>query len=162
MESTLARYLFCSLIFIICIGKATAQEVGIASYYHPKFHGKKMSSGQIHDSEELVAAHRKLPFGTFVRVTNLSNMKSVIVCIADRGPFKKGWIIDVSEKAAEKLDFIHKGITKVRIEIVPGNMDLHWFDLIYPEMPFLDTQKIKPQLPNKFNIEKRLHNIPCR
>lgn len=98
-------------------------EEGVASYYHTKFHGRKMSSGRVHDKSELVAAHRVLPFGTFVRVTNLANNKSVVVSIEDRGPFRKGWVIDVSQQAAKALDFVGKGITKVRLEIVPGPID---------------------------------------
>ncbi|WP_234367666.1 septal ring lytic transglycosylase RlpA family protein [Parabacteroides pacaensis] len=98
-------------------------EEGIASYYHAKFHGRKMSSGRVHDKSELVAAHRTLPFGTFVRVTNLANKKSVVVSIEDRGPFRRGWIIDISYQAAKSLDFVAKGITKVRLEVVPGPID---------------------------------------
>lgn len=155
MRIMILRYLFCFLLLMVYIGETTAQEEGIASYYHSKFHGKKMSSGQIHSRDELVAAHRTLPFGSFVRVTNLSNMNSVIVCIADRGPFKKGWIIDVSEEAAKRLDFIRKGITKVRLEVVPGAVDLRFLELISPKMPFLDDQKVKPQLPYRLNLEKK-------
>lgn len=148
------------LFFILCsISNLLAQEEGIASYYHGKFHGKKMSSGRTHDKEELVAAHRKLPFGTYVRVTNLSNMKYVIVCIEDRGPFRKGWIIDVSETAAKRLDFIRKGITKVRIEIVPGPENPAYLKFLYPtSLPLLDIKIIKSlpeKIPFRYELPKK-------
>lgn len=110
-----------------------------------------MAGGRIHDREELVAAHRTFPFGTYVRVTNLSNMKRVVVCIEDRGPFRKGWIIDVSEEAAEQLDFIQKGITKVRLEIVPGPDKPVYHDFIYPTggIPLLNTEKYRLKKPVK-------------
>ena len=123
-----------------------AQEEGLASFYHHRFHGRKSSSGRIHDNEELVAAHRTYPFGTFLRVTNLSNMKSVIVCVTDRGPRRKTRLIDVSENAARKLDFIAKGVTRVRVEVVPGPLDLRYLDLIYPKIPYLDVLRKRPTL----------------
>lgn len=91
-------------------GEVWGQEEGLASYYHNRFHGRKAASGRVHDADELVAAHRTYPFGTFLRVTNLANMKRVIVCVTDRGPFRKGRIIDVSVGAAELLGFKKKGL----------------------------------------------------
>lgn len=90
------------------VGVAWGQEEGLASYYHERFHGRKSSSGRVHDKDELVAAHRTYPFGTFLRITNLDNMKSVIVCVTDRGPHRKGRIIDVSASAAQLLGFKKK------------------------------------------------------
>nr|WP_233566869.1 septal ring lytic transglycosylase RlpA family protein [Parabacteroides sp. AM58-2XD] len=84
------------LIALQSTGGVWGQEEGFASYYHERFHGRKSSSGRIHDKDEMVAAHRTYPFGTYLRVTNLENMKSVIVCVTDRGPHRKGRIIDVS------------------------------------------------------------------
>lgn len=91
---------------------------GIASYYGKKFHGRKTASGQIYDMNALTAAHRSLKFGTKVKVTNLSNRKSVVVIITDRGPFIKGRIIDLSVAAAKKIGMINSGIAKVRLEII--------------------------------------------
>jgi rare lipoprotein A len=68
----------------------------------------------------LTAAHRTLPFGTRVRVTNLENGRSVVVTITDRGPFRKGRVIDVSRRAAGKLGFLREGTTRVRVEVVSG------------------------------------------
>ena len=127
-----------------------AQTEGLASYYHGRFHGRVSSSGRIHNKEELVAAHRTYPFGTFLRVTNLKNMKSVIVCVTDRGPRSRKRLIDVSEQAAELLDFKQQGVAKVRIEEVPGPLDLRYLDLIYPHIPYLVIDYLRPQIPYRF------------
>jgi rare lipoprotein A len=92
-------------------------QKGNASWYGPGFNGKKTASGEVFNMNKLTAAHRKLPFGTKVRVTNLNNNKSVIVIINDRGPFKKGRVIDLSKKAAEMIGLIKDGVAPVRIEI---------------------------------------------
>ena len=76
------------------------------------------ASGEIYDMYKLTAAHRDLPFGTYVRVTNLSNGKKVVVRINDRGPFKRGRIIDLSYAAARKIGMVKDGSTRVRIEII--------------------------------------------
>jgi len=93
-------------------------QIGMASYYAHKFHGRRTASGQIYDMHGMTAAHRKLPFGTRVRVTNLHNHKSVELIINDRGPFKKGRIIDVSYGAARKLGMIRDGTAKVRVRVL--------------------------------------------
>jgi len=93
-------------------------QVGFASYYDSRFHGGRTASGERYDEKALTAAHRTLPFGTHVEVTNLSNGKSVVVTITDRGPFTRGRVIDVSRRAARKLDFLRDGTTRVRLEVV--------------------------------------------
>ena len=95
-----------------------AHPVGGASYYARRFNGRRTASGTVYDENEMTAAHRTLPFGSVVRVTNLSNQRSVIVTITDRGPFVRHRVIDLSRRAAQKLDFIRKGITKVRLELL--------------------------------------------
>ncbi|HET8839554.1 MAG TPA: septal ring lytic transglycosylase RlpA family protein [Flavobacteriaceae bacterium] len=105
---------FCSLIGF----SQTPQLTGKASFYGEKFNGKPTASGEIFESSKLTAAHPNLPFGTNVKVTNLSNNKSVIVRVNDRGPFVMGRIIDLSKAAAEMLGFIQKGIAGVSIEIL--------------------------------------------
>lgn len=124
-----------------------AQEEGLASFYHRRFQGRRSSSGRVYDGEELVCAHRTHPFGTFLRVTNLRNMKTVIVCVTDRGPHRSNRIIDLSAKAAEILDFRDRGVTRVRLEVVPGSLDLRYLDLIYPKIPFLETDYLRPDPP---------------
>ncbi len=92
--------------------------VGIASYYHDSLHGKKTANGERYDKNKLTAAHKSLPFGTKLKVSRIDNGKSVNVRINDRGPFIKGRIVDLSKKAAAKIDLLEDGITKVRIEII--------------------------------------------
>ena len=123
-----------------------SQEEGLASFYHTRFHGKKSASGRIHDQEELVAAHRTYPFGTFLKVINLANNKSVIVCVTDRGPRQKKRIIDVSASAAEALDFKRQGVTKVRIEVVPDEKERILYELMFPKIPYLETNNSLPLL----------------
>jgi rare lipoprotein A len=94
------------------------EQVGTASYYARELHGGPTASGEIYDEDELTAAHRDLPFGTRVRVTNLENGNSVTLRINDRGPFVEGRIIDVSFEAARQLDFIEQGLTTVRVEVL--------------------------------------------
>jgi rare lipoprotein A len=90
-------------------------EEGIASYYAHEFNGRRTASGEVFDMNKLTAAHPTLPFDTIVRVTNLENGRTVTLRINDRGPFKKGRIIDVSYEAAKRLDFIRQGTAKVRV-----------------------------------------------
>lgn len=97
-------------------GKPTL--VGAASWYGPGFHGEKTASGKIFDQSRLTAAHKSLPLGSRVKVTNLNNGNSVVVEITDRGPFVRGRIIDLSESAARTLDMIDSGTAPVRIEIL--------------------------------------------
>ena len=89
---------------------------GEASWYGEAYHGRTTASGEVYDMHALTAAHRSLPFGTRVRVTNLANGRSLVLTINDRGPFVAGRIIDVSRRAAERLGFLEAGLTKVRVE----------------------------------------------
>jgi rare lipoprotein A len=89
---------------------------GKASYYGAYHHGKKTASGERFDQNALTAAHRTLPFGSRVRVTNLRNAKSVIVRVNDRGPYARGRIIDLSKQAARQLGMLNAGIATVRVQ----------------------------------------------
>ena len=93
-------------------------QIGIASYYGKKFHRKLTANGQSFNMYKVSAAHKTLPLGTRVKVTNLNNGKSIRLTINDRGPFKKGRILDLSYKAAQKLGFVNEGTTKVRIDVI--------------------------------------------
>jgi peptidoglycan lytic transglycosylase len=93
-------------------------KVGLASWYGHAFHGRETANGEIYDMGELTAAHPTLPLPSYVRVTNLANNRSVVVRVNDRGPFKKGRIIDVSATVAEMLDFKRAGTAKVKVEYV--------------------------------------------
>ncbi|MDO9390316.1 MAG: septal ring lytic transglycosylase RlpA family protein [bacterium] len=98
----------------------TVQQ-GLASYYGREFHGRKTANGETFDMEAMTAAHRTLPFGTMVRVTNLRTSQSVTVKINDRGPFVEGRLIDLSQGAARKIGI--DGVEPVRLEIIqqPNN-----------------------------------------
>lgn len=98
----------------------TYDVTGTASWYGHPYHGRQTASGEIFDMRQMTAAHRDLPFGTRVHVTNLENGRSVVVRINDRGPFKPGRIIDVSRRAAEELGFLGSGLTRVRVRAVDG------------------------------------------
>jgi len=93
-------------------------EVGVASWYGHPYHGRPAANGEIYDMEKLTAAHRTLPFNTWVRVENLSNRKSVEVRIIDRGPFVDGRIVDLSHAAARAVDLIGPGVAQVRMEVI--------------------------------------------
>jgi rare lipoprotein A len=93
-------------------------QKGLASWYGPEFHGKVTSNKEIYDMHDLTAAHPTLPFGTYVKVTNLDNGKSVVVRINDRGPFVKGRIIDLSYAAAKKLGMSGVGVVPVVVEVL--------------------------------------------
>ena len=93
-------------------------QEGIASWYGKDFHGKKTSSGNIYDMHKLTAAHKELPLGSQVRVTNLENRRQVEVLINDRGPFVRGRIIDLSYAAAKALDMVDQGTALVRIILI--------------------------------------------
>lgn len=94
------------------------KESGQASYYADKFQGRKTASGEPYKHSQKTAAHRTLPFGSQVKVTNLSNGKSVVVRINDRGPFVRGRVIDLSRSAFASIGNTRDGLLKVRIEVV--------------------------------------------
>ena len=98
--------------------KSKSSQSGVASYYGKRLHGSRTASGERHNSNEMVAAHKSLPFGTKVKVTNLSNGKEVVVKINDRGPFAKGRVIDLSYGAFSKIESPGKGLTKVKLEVL--------------------------------------------
>jgi rare lipoprotein A len=93
-------------------------ESGLASWYGHPYHGRPAANGEIYDMEKLTAAHRTLPFGTWVRVTNSDNGKTVDVRIIDRGPFIAGRIIDLSHAAAGAIDLIGPGVAFVRVDVI--------------------------------------------
>jgi len=122
------KLIYVSLLFLIfsgcsipgnivkkVIGKEEYCERGMASFYGKDFYGKKTASGEIYTGKDLTAAHRTLPFGTKVKVTRLDNKKSVIVRINDRGPFKKGYIIDLSTEAARRLGMKKSVMVEIRV-----------------------------------------------
>ncbi|HLO38738.1 MAG TPA: septal ring lytic transglycosylase RlpA family protein [Lacibacter sp.] len=126
--------LLIALIFSVSVLNASAQQdstppvkktsvkskiqYGLASFYSNKFNGRKTANGEIFNNQKLTAAHNTLPLGTYVRVTNLRNKRSVVVKINDRLHHKNKRIIDLSRMAATKLGFIKSGLTRVKVEVL--------------------------------------------
>ncbi|RKX71460.1 hypothetical protein DRP53_01395 [candidate division WOR-3 bacterium] len=108
----------CGVDYSCCCLTGSSSSYGKASWYGKEFHGKRTASGEIFNMYAFTAAHRTLPFGTKVRVTNLANGKSVVVKINDRGPFVRGRIIDLSYAAAKKIGLVRMGVAKVKIEVL--------------------------------------------
>ena len=109
------------LIFIISTTTLFAdEEVGSASYYNNRFHGRKTASGECYYKHKYTCAHRYFPFGTLLKVTNPRNGKSVIVKVNDRGPFHHKRIVDLSYQAADDLGIIKHGVAQVRLEKIEG------------------------------------------
>jgi rare lipoprotein A len=125
-------FIMATSFFVVSVGAAPATkapksrqgapskpyQVGRASWYGKMFHGKATASGEPYDMFQLTAAHRQLPLGTLVKVTNLRNDKWVIVRINDRGPIPPSRIIDLSYGAASMLEFRGKGVEKVRLDVI--------------------------------------------
>jgi rare lipoprotein A len=107
---------FCSVIASVIVHAQV--QTGKASFYADSFEGSPTASGEKYRANKFTGAHKSLPFGTVVKVTNLANKESVNVTINDRGPFVEGRVIDLSKSAAEKLKFFSQGVTDVSIEII--------------------------------------------
>ncbi|MEM7301797.1 MAG: septal ring lytic transglycosylase RlpA family protein [Pseudomonadota bacterium] len=106
--------LICSASLLTTVYEATASQHGKASWYAMT---SRTASGERADPNKMTAAHRSLKFGTRIRVTNLRNGRSVVVCVNDRGPFIKGRIVDVTKAAARRLGFVRSGWTRVRLDV---------------------------------------------
>ncbi|MBD1873152.1 septal ring lytic transglycosylase RlpA family protein [Nodosilinea sp. FACHB-131] len=100
------------------VGIVTSTLTGMASWYGPGFHGRRSASGEVFNQNDLTAAHRTLPFGTRVRVTNVSTGQSVVVRINDRGPFSHGRVIDLSAAAASNIGLRASGVARVQLEVL--------------------------------------------
>jgi rare lipoprotein A len=129
MPATVAALILAALTLAACAKKRhitaapapphiQSGETGLASWYGHPYHGRPAADGEIYDMEKLTAAHRTLPFGTWVRVVNLSNGKTVDVRIIDRGPFVENRIIDLSHAAAVAVALIGPGVAPVRLDIL--------------------------------------------
>jgi rare lipoprotein A len=112
-------FLTLSFFFLLSVSLSFAQvQTGKASFYADKFEGAPTASGEKYKHSKLTAAHKTLPFGTKIRVTNLANNESVEVIVNDRGPYVEGRILDVSKSAAEKLGFVNQGLAEVSVEVI--------------------------------------------
>jgi rare lipoprotein A len=112
-----------AFFFPLCAAPCARAEEGLASWYGGKFQGRRTANGEIFDTNLFTAAHKTLPFGTYVRVTNVETGQSTIVRINDRGPFVPGRIIDLSRAAATAIGLTGAGVARVRLEIVPPGKD---------------------------------------
>jgi rare lipoprotein A len=101
-----------------CAEARSYRVQGTASWYGSYHHGRRTANGEVFNMNAHTAAHRRLPFGTRIRVQNLANGNSVVLVVNDRGPFIRGRILDVSRQAAEDLGFLRQGLTKVRITTI--------------------------------------------
>lgn len=138
------------VVFVFCIVSVTfvlGQEVGNATFYHNRFHARRMANGQKYNKDSMFCAHKTYPFGTLLKVKNLRNGKEVIVKVTDRGPHQKRLTIDLSRAAAEELEIISRGIA--RVEITP-----------YQPLrnPFKKDIELLPQFfPDSFSIQRFPH-----
>jgi rare lipoprotein A len=117
------KNLFFAITLLFLAATSFAQvQTGKASFYADKFEGKPTASGEKYKHNKLTGAHKTLPFGTKVRITNVANNESVEVTINDRGPYVEDRIIDLSKAAAEKLGFVNQGLAEVKLEVIdPGD-----------------------------------------
>jgi rare lipoprotein A len=111
-------FLYAALLTFFFTSVQAQVQTGKASFYADKFEGVPTSSGEKYKHNKLTAAHKSLPFGTKVRVTNVANNETVEVVINDRGPYVDGRIVDLSRSAAEKLGFINQGLADVKLEVI--------------------------------------------
>lgn len=110
----------CSLAIVLGLAATGSvhAELGVASYYHDKFHGRTTACGQRFDQARLTAAHKRLPCGTKVRVTRRDTGRSIVVTVNDRGPFINGRVIDLSKEAARHLNMMQRGVAPVQLTIL--------------------------------------------
>jgi len=129
------------------------RETGIAAWYGKELHGKKTASGELFDMNALTAAHRTLPLGTLIRVTNLDNFKSIKVRITDRGPFIRNRVLDLSLGAARELGFAAQGTVRVKIETLEAVRDSAFYTV--QAATFLEEENarmLKERLSKRFEV----------
>lgn len=107
------------ILSLISFAVESQQLDGKASYYSQNLHGRRMANGQRYDGSALTCAHKTLPFGTMLRVTNLSNGNEVIVEVTDRGPYAHGRVVDLSYRAARELGMLGAGVVRVKVDVLP-------------------------------------------
>lgn len=150
------RFVFLLCLFYLCNTKIFSQsEIDSlensenASFYHDRFQGQETSNGENYNKNDFTAAHRTLPFNTFLLVTNKVNNKSVVVRVNDRGPFKKSRVVDLSRSAAKKIDMVPFGVVPVKIEALTYLDRLDINDSIFVEGEVWDCYANKISLSEK-------------
>jgi len=144
-------------------------QTGLASWYGDKEHGNLAASGERFSKYDYTAAHKSLPFGTIVRVTNLENGKDVVVNINDRGPFIRGRIIDLSYSSAKSIDLVRTGVAKVKVEVIssPSRRNENYFKPIYTVQVGSFSSKVnamglKDELSSSITRDVRIESIDIR
>lgn len=154
----MSKYGLFFLILLISEAAIGQVQTGKASFYADKFEGVQTASGEKYKRKKLTGAHKTLPFGTKVRITNLQNNKTVEIVINDRGPYVEGRIVDVSKAAAEKLGFLNQGLAEVKLEVIdPGDGKVsepvkRIDHVAVEEREFYDFE-IQRYLPNGFGVQ---------
>lgn len=146
------------LLFLVSISVVAQHQTGKASFYADKFEGHVTASGEKYKHSKLTAAHKTLPFGTKVKVTNLANSQSVEVVINDRGPYAEGRIIDLSKSAAEKLGFVNQGLAEVQLEVLDAGdgksgMEIKAIDRVSVEEKEFYDLEIERLQPKGFGVQ---------
>ena len=150
-----------SLLWLLPLTAALAQEQkpfeedGEASYYGSAWHGRRTADGGIYDKDAHICAHKTLPFGTRIKVTNKKNGLYTIVTVTDRGPFGKGRIVDLSNAGARDIDIIRAGVAPVHLEVLPDEIEIRT-DTVMEKM-IEQKLMLVPQLINKPKWEARFH-----
>jgi len=137
-------------------------EEGIASWYGIPYNGRRAADGEIYDMETLVAAHKLMPFNTWLRVTNLANGKVVNVRIIDRGPFVEGRIIDLSKAAAREINMLNAGISRVRLEVIEAPRDIASNDFYAVQVGVFTSQQSAEQVRAQYSRKYGLAQILVR
>ena len=144
-------------------------QTGLASWYGDKEHGNLAASGERFSKYDYTAAHKSLPFGTVVRVTNLENGMDVVVKINDRGPFIRGRIIDLSYSSAKSIDLIRTGVAKVKVEVIssPSKRNQNYFNPIYTVQvgsfsSKVNAMSLKDELGSGIAREARIESIEIK
>ncbi len=119
-KKTILFFAYFSLMHVCVMAQEMKTETGLATYYSARMHGHRMSDGSRYDKNGFTCAHRTLPFGTRLKITNKKNGKTTIVRVADRGPFGKRLVVDISNAAAEQIDMLRDGVVPVVIEVLPS------------------------------------------
>lgn len=139
------RTIIIVLLSFIASDMMAQTYTGKASYYANDFHGRKSASGKVYDMYKYTCAHKTLPFGTKLKVTNLKNGKTTIVEVTDRGPYAKGRIVDLSKAAAMDLDMISSGVAKVEVEVIKNEPEHNRAQLILSEPELIQEYKLTVQ-----------------
>lgn len=155
------KVFFLGLFLIVSLIGISQTQSGKASFYADKFDGRPTASGEIYKHNLSTAAHRKLPFGTKVKVTNLENNRTAIVKINDRGPFIRGRIIDLSRSVAESLNIVDNGVSDVRIEVLDDNTTVSNENAEYnaPSYSKEEERVSKTTTATKKNISENINSV---